>query len=64
MSQAFCSLRKPASHTTANLFTTRGFHGVPGFPVTLHSPTPACAAFSKESRMKSANAPKLSRKPG
>ena len=31
---------------------------------TLHSPTPACAAFSKESRMKSANATKFDRKSG
>src|SRR5277367_607954 len=37
---------------------------VPGFPVTWYSPTPACAAFSKESRMKSANATKLDRKSG
>jgi len=36
----------------------------PGFPVTLHSPTPACAAFSKESRMKFANATKSNRKSG
>src|ERR1700691_523307 len=37
---------------------------VPGFPVTRHSPTPACAAFSKESRMKFANATNLHRKSG
>src|SRR5208282_575506 len=37
---------------------------VPGFPVTQYSPTPACAAFSKESRMKLANATKLDRKSG
>src|ERR1700733_4989557 len=37
---------------------------VPGFPVTRHSPTPACAVFSKESRMKFANATNLHRKSG
>jgi hypothetical protein len=37
---------------------------VPGFPVTLRSPTPACAAFSKESRMKPASATNLDRKSG
>jgi hypothetical protein len=31
---------------------------------TLHSPTPACAAFSEESRMKFANATNLNRKSG
>jgi hypothetical protein len=36
----------------------------PGFPVTLRSPTPACAAFGKESRMKFANATKFDRKSG
>jgi hypothetical protein len=36
----------------------------PGFPVTLPSPTPAYAAFSKESRMKFANATDLNRKSG
>jgi hypothetical protein len=36
----------------------------PGFPVTPHSPTPACAAFSKESRMEFANATNLDRKSG
>ena len=37
---------------------------VPGFPVTRHSPTPACEAFSKESGMKFANATNLHRKSG
>jgi hypothetical protein len=36
----------------------------PGFPATRHSPTTACAAFSKESRMNLANATKLDRKSG
>jgi hypothetical protein len=36
----------------------------PGFPATLNSPTPACAAFSKESRMKFANATNVGRKSG
>jgi hypothetical protein len=37
---------------------------VPGFPAALHSPTPACAAFSKESRMKFADATNLHWKSG
>jgi hypothetical protein len=37
---------------------------VPGFPATRHSPTTTCAAFSKESRMKFANAANLDRKSG
>src|ERR1700722_20848018 len=36
----------------------------PGFPATRHSPAPTCAAFSKESRMKLANATDLNRKSG
>jgi hypothetical protein len=38
--------------------------GRPGFPATRHSPTTMCAAFSKESRMRFANATKLYRKSG
>ena|ERR1700733_5432958 len=38
--------------------------GRPGFPATRHSPTATCAAFSKESRMRFANATKLDRKSG
>src|SRR6202000_1775337 len=37
---------------------------VPGFPATRHSPASTCAAFSKESRMKFANATNLDRKSG
>ena len=37
---------------------------VPRFPATRHSPAATCAAFSKESRMKSANATNLNRKFG
>ena len=37
---------------------------VPGFPATRHSPASTCAAFSKESRMKSANATKFDGKSG
>ena len=37
---------------------------VPGFPATRHSPASTCAAFSKESRMKFANATNLNRKSG
>jgi hypothetical protein len=37
---------------------------VPGFPASRPSPTPTCAAFSKESRMKFANATNLNRKSG
>ena len=37
---------------------------VPGFPATRHSPADTCAAFSKESRMKFANATNLNRKSG
>jgi hypothetical protein len=33
--------------------------GEPGFPAAWHSPTSTCAAFSKESRMKFANAPRV-----
>jgi hypothetical protein len=36
----------------------------PGFPVTRHSPTTTCAAFSEESCMKIANAINLNRKSG
>jgi hypothetical protein len=36
----------------------------PGFPATRHSPAAACAAFSKESRKKFANANDLNRKFG
>jgi hypothetical protein len=36
----------------------------PGFHVTRYSPTPACAAFNKKSRMKFANATKFDRKSG
>jgi hypothetical protein len=36
----------------------------PGFPATLHSPTPAGAAFSEESRMKLTKATNLDRKSG
>jgi hypothetical protein len=37
----------------------------PGFPAARHSQTPACVAFSEESRMKLANAANLDdRKPG
>jgi hypothetical protein len=36
----------------------------PGFPATPRSPTTTCAAFSKESRMKFANATNLDRKSG
>jgi hypothetical protein len=35
---------------------------VPGFPATRHSPAATCAAFSKESRIKFANATNLNRK--
>jgi hypothetical protein len=38
--------------------------GRPGFPATRHWPTATCAAFSKESRMRLANATKLHRKSG
>ena len=38
--------------------------GRPGFPATVLSPTSTCAAFSKESRMRLANATKLNRKSG
>src|SRR5271156_6042392 len=37
---------------------------VPGFPATRHSPASTCAAFSKESRMKFANATNLDGKSG
>ena len=37
---------------------------VPGFPATRHSQAATCAAFSKESRMKFANAANLNRKSG
>jgi hypothetical protein len=37
---------------------------VPGFPATRNSPAATCAAFSKESRMKLANATNLHRKSG
>ena len=36
----------------------------PGFPATRHLPAATCAAFSKESRMKLADATKLHRKSG
>jgi hypothetical protein len=41
-------------------------HFPPTYPDFLHAapPTPACAAFIKESRMKSINASKLDRKSG
>jgi len=41
-------------------------HFRPTYPDFLHGapPTPACAAFIKESRMKCANASKLDRKSG
>jgi hypothetical protein len=38
--------------------------GRPGFPAMWHSPTAACAAFSKESRMRFVNATNLHRKSG
>src|SRR5271156_2683669 len=37
---------------------------VPGFPATRNTPAATCAAFSKESRMKFANATNLHRKSG
>jgi hypothetical protein len=37
---------------------------VPGFPATRHSPAATYAAFSKESRMKFANATNLHRESG
>jgi hypothetical protein len=37
---------------------------VPGFPVTRHSLAATCAVFSKESRMKFANATNFDRKSG
>jgi hypothetical protein len=42
------------------------YHFRPTYPDFLHGapPTPACAAFFKESRMKFANASKLDRKSG
>jgi len=42
------------------------YHFRPTYPDFLHgaSPTPACAAFIEESRMKLANAIKLDRKSG
>jgi hypothetical protein len=44
----------------------RPYHFRPTYPDFLHGapPTPACAAFIKESRMKCANASKLHRKSG
>ncbi len=46
--------------------SVRKNHGRPTYPDFLHGapPTPACAAFIKESRMKCANASKLDRKSG
>jgi len=61
----FCS---PTSNSPANSKAIVGcaHHFWPTYPDFLHEapPTVACAAFIKESRMKTANAGKLNRKSG